>query len=387
MWAGGMPGGVPGLLFLVLLVSGAGGHVAVGQTMHYSKRPDAKNGEKLYKNGCIACHGSDGAGAAMTSTQFDRPDTFPDFTRCDQTTPEANLIWRDVIQHGGRARGFSTIMPAFGDLLTSDQVNDLVGYLRTFCTNSHWPRGELNLPRAIVTEKAFPEDELVISTELNASGAPGFTTDVIHEQSFGVHTQIEVDVPVNVQDQDHRYTSGPGDITLGVKREMFSSLKTGSILALQGGLLVPTGDSRRGFGSGSTTFEPFAAFDQLFKENTFLQFQMGADLPFAPDAAPNYARKSIFWRGAAGQAIAGDHMLGRLFSPMVEVLGSRTFAPGEGNDWDVLPEMQVTVSKRQHVRAAVGVRTPFANTAGRGPSVMFYMLWDWADGKLWEGWR
>ena len=71
----------------------------------------------------------------------------------------------------------------------------MIAYLREFCTNKHWPRGELNLPRALVTEKAFPEDELVISTAMNASGAPGFTTDFIHEQRFGVRDQIEIDVP------------------------------------------------------------------------------------------------------------------------------------------------------------------------------------------------
>jgi hypothetical protein len=34
-----------------------------------------------------------------------------------------------------------------------------------------------------------------------------------------------------------------------------------------------------------------------------------------------------------------------------------------------------------------GVREPFTNTNGRTPQVLFYLLWDRADGKLWEGWR
>jgi len=66
---------------------------------------------------------------------------FPDFTRCDQTTPEPNSVWKDVILHGGPARGFSQIMPAFGELLTSDQIDDLITYLRSFCRNNHWARG------------------------------------------------------------------------------------------------------------------------------------------------------------------------------------------------------------------------------------------------------
>jgi Cytochrome C oxidase, cbb3-type, subunit III len=353
------------------------------QTLHYPKPPDPKNGERIYKTGCNACHGDLGKGALQTSTEFQRPDTFPDFTQCSGTTAEPNATWKAIIVHGGPSRGFSTIMPAFGDLLSSEQIDDVIAYLRQFCTNPHWPRGELNLPRALVTEKAYPEDEFVISTAMNATGAPGFVTDYIHEQRFGMKNQLEVDYPQNDQDQNHSWQHGPGDITLGVKRVMYTNLRTGSILSLQGGILPPTGDSKRGFGRGTTTFEPFAAFDQLFPSNTFVQFQMGADLPRHPDVSP----QSIFYRTAVGQTFASDHLLGRMWSPMVEFLATRNLTDNAKTDWDVLPEMQVTVSRRQHVRAAVGVRTPFTDTRGRTPQVTVYVLWDWADGKLWKGWR
>jgi mono/diheme cytochrome c family protein len=371
------------LMICVAVLFPAGTVILLAQTIKYSKPPDAKNGERIYKSGCIACHGSRGQGAPEASTEFKRPDTFPDFTRCDQTTPEPNSAWKDVILHGGPWRGFSQIMPAFDELLTSEEIDDVIAYMRGFCSNSHWPRGELNLPRALVTEKAYPEDEFVISTAVNATGAPGFTTDFIHEQRFGVKNQVEFDVPLNVQNQNHSWNSGVGDVTFGLKRVIFSSLHTGSILSLQGGILPPTGDSKRGFGSGTTTFEPFAAFDQLFRTNTFLQFQAGADLP----AHTNVAPQNIFWRATIGQALAGDQGLGRMWSPMFEFLADRNLQKGASTNLDVLPEMQVTISRRQHVRLNVGVRAPITNTAGRTPEVLFYVLWDWADGKLWEGWK
>jgi mono/diheme cytochrome c family protein len=353
------------------------------QTLHYQKPFDSKNGERIYKSGCIACHGDLGKGAPQTSTEFLRPDTFPDFTQCSATTAEPNAAWKAVIVHGGTSRGFSTIMPAFGDLLPSQDIDDVIAYLRGFCTNPHWPRGELNLPRAIVTEKAYPEDEFVISTAMNATGAPGFTTDYIHEQRFGIKNQLEIDYAQNDQDQNHTWQHGPGDITLAVKRVMYTNLRTGSIFSLQGGILPPTGDSKRGFGRGTTTFEPFAAFDQLFPSNTFVQFQMGADLPRHPDVSP----QSIFYRTAVGQTFAQDHLLGRMWTPMVEFLATRNLTDNAKTDWDVLPEMQVTISRRQHVRADIGVRAPFTDTRGRTPQVVVYVLWDWADGKLWKGWR
>jgi mono/diheme cytochrome c family protein len=343
---------------------------------------DVKNGERLYESGCITCHGVKGNGAPETLTEFKRPETFPDFTRCDQTTPEPNSAWKDVILHGGPARGFSQIMPAFGELLTSDQIDDLIAYLRSFCRNDRWARGELNLPLPQVTEKAFPEDEEVLTAAANAHGVPGMSTHIIHEQRFGMHNQLEVDVPFLLQDEKHTWYGGVGDATLGIKREMWSSLRTGSILSLFGGVIVPSGNRQRGFGSGTTTFETFASFGQLFPTNTFIQFQAGADLPRHTDIAP----QTVFWRTAFGQSFAANHGLGRLWTPMVEFVADRDLVDRTKTNWDVVPEMQVTISRRQHIRASLGFRKPFTNVAGRQSQIVFYILWDWADGKLTEGW-
>ena len=273
-------------------------------------------------------------------------------------------------------------MPALDEALTSEQIDKVIGYMRGFCKNNHWARGELNLPRALVTEKAYPENETVVSTAVNAQGAPGVETHIIHEQRFGMRNQIEVDVPVNFADQNHTWYGGVGDTTLGLKHEVFSSLRTGSIFSVQGSLLIPSGNRARGFGSGTTSFETFGAFDQLFRSNTFLQVQAGGELPVHTDIAP----RSMFWNTALGQSFAADHGLGRLWSPMVEFLGSRDFATGAKTDWDILPQMQVTISHRQHIRGNLGVRVPVNNTSGRQVQIMFYLLWDWGDGRLNEGW-
>src|SRR5438874_10572600 len=127
---------------------------------------------------------------------------------------------------GGPSNRFSQIMPAFSDALNLEQISSVIEYMRGFCRNKHWARGELNLPRALVTEKAYPEDEVVISTAVNAQGAPGNVSHIIHEQRFGVKNQIEVDVPINFQNQNHVWHGGIGDTTLAVKRVMFSRLQT-----------------------------------------------------------------------------------------------------------------------------------------------------------------
>jgi mono/diheme cytochrome c family protein len=386
-------------LICIALLLAANIHCLFAQKLvHYATPPDAKRGEVVYKAGCIACHGADGKGADPASTVFVRPHTFPDFTRCDQTTPEPDSSYKAVVLHGGHGLGFSQIMPAFGDLLTNEQIDDVIAYLRTICHNTgHYPAGELNLPRALITEKAFPEDELVLSTAAIAGSPASWTTDVIHEQTFAGLNQIEIDVPINyavlnnpgnsqssqANPPESNWTAGFGDITVGLKRTLFSSLRKGSILSAQVGFLLPTGDSSRGFGAGTTTFEPFLAYDQLLGERNFLQFQLGGDVTFDSTKSP----RSLFFRTAAGRSMAPDRGLGRLFTPMVEFVGTHDYSPGAGTDLDIVPQMQVTVSKRQHIRADVGVSAPVTDTADRKPQIIFYVLWDWAEGAFWNGWR
>ena len=344
--------------------------------------PQLSEGERIYTSACAACHGPDGKGTDKAIAGFQQPSTFPDFTRCDQTTMELNTAYQAVVTYGGPYRGFSQIMPAFGKALTPKQVNEVVHYLRSFCQNEHWPRGELNLPRAMVTEKAFPEDEEVWTSETNVRGAPGVTAHLIHEQRFGMKNQLEVDVPLTFQHPEQNWYGGVGDVTLGWKRVLYSSLPKGSIFAVQGEVTAPTGNYNRGLGAGTTTFGVFGMYDQLFPTNTFLQFQMGSELPVDTTKAP----QNVYGYATVGQTFAPDHGLGRNWSPMLEALASRDLMNGARTDWDLLPQMQVTLSRRQHVRADLGLRIPVTDTTHRPVSLEFYLLWDWADGKLTEGW-
>jgi hypothetical protein len=71
---------------------------------------------------------------------------------------------------------------------------------------------------------------------------------------------------------------------------------------------------------------------------------------------------------------------------MMEFVANRDLVDHAKTDWDVVPQMQVTISKRQHIRGDLGLRIPATNTAGRAKQIVFYLLWDWQDGRLNEGW-
>src|SRR5215468_9229035 len=88
-----------------------------------------RTGREIYEAGCAGCHGTRGKGAPQSTIGFEKPHTFPDFTRCDQTTPEDNWAWKSVIRDGGPSRGFSQIMPSFEGTLTSGQMDAVIEYV------------------------------------------------------------------------------------------------------------------------------------------------------------------------------------------------------------------------------------------------------------------
>ncbi len=51
-----------------------------------------------------------------------------------------------------------------------------------------------------------------------------------------------------------------------------------------------------------------------------------------------------------------------------------------------MPQFQVTLNTRQHVMANFGLRIPTEDEPGRDTQFVFYLLWDWFDGGVLEGW-
>lgn len=118
-------------------------------------------------------------------------------------------------------------MPAFGEALSVDQLQKVMDYIRTMCGDDFWPRGELNLPRPLVTEKAYPEDEAVISSSIDAEGTGAIMNEFVI-----------------------------GDMALGVKRAFYHSAASGTIFSMTGKVILSTGDVGTGRGQGSV-FGPY----------------------------------------------------------------------------------------------------------------------------------
>ncbi|HSP69203.1 MAG TPA: cytochrome c [Bryobacteraceae bacterium] len=345
-------------------------------------------GEEIFKAACIGCHGPNGKGQPISTLGFEPPKTFPDFTDCNGSTRERAFDWKATIHEGGHGRGFNEIMPSFAEALTNEQIDMVIQYLRSQCTEPGWPLGELNMPRAMATEKAFPEDETVLTTTVNANQAAGVSPVITYEKRIGVKNQLELTVPFSFQKQNTgTWFAGPGDLVLGFKRVIAHSSKTGSIFSVQGEVNVPTGNADHGLGNGVTVFETFGSFGQRLPPKaralSFVQTMIGAELPTHTKDAP----QAVFWRTAIGKTFAQNKGFGRTWTPMLEFLSDRELVDGAKTNWDILPQIQVSLNKRQHILASVGVQVPMNNTMGRATQVVFYLLWDWFDGGLRDGWK
>ena len=341
----------------------------------------ARTGPEMFRFACAACHGVDGKGMPQSVVGFDLP--LPDFTDCSFSTVEPDGDWLAVTHGGGPARGFDRRMPAFGEALTEAEMMASLDHARTFCDSTAWPRGDLNLPRALVTEKAFPENEAVLTATVGASGTGHVGNEFLYEQRLGARSQFEIVVPVLLQEgAGGGWQRGLGDVAVAVKHALFHSLDRGNIFSVAGEVVLPTGKETAGLGGGVTVFEPFVAYGQILPDDGFLQLQAGLELP----ADRARAGREAFWRAALGKTYT-EGRFGRTWSPIVELLAARDMEGGATVHWDLVPQMQVSLNRRQHITINAGVRVPMNDRLGRSTQVMTYFLWDWFDGGLMDGWR
>lgn len=342
--------------------------------------PPSHAGAALYTSSCAACHGADGRGAPGVERAL--PVELADLSDCRFARREPDADWHAIVRDGGPARAFDRMMPAFGGVLSPDQIDAILDYVRGFCRDEAWPRGELNLPRPLFTEKAYPEDETVVTTDVALEGRGAVTNRIVYEQRLGARTQWELVVPVASHAASGSWTGGIGDVAVGVKRALAHSLRRRTIVSVTGEVVLPTGNEDKGLGRGITVFEPFVTVGHLLPGDGFIQFQGGVELPLGHEEAHDEA----FWRTAVGRSFSGGHGAGRTWSPMIEFLGARELAAGEPVTWDAVPQVQVTLSRRQHVMFNAGLRVPLTETETRSLRFAAYLLWDWFDGGFLEGW-
>jgi len=343
-----------------------------------------QQGREIYMNACANCHGADGRGVSAELLGFDVAPA--DFTDCQFARREPDADWVIIAQNGGPVRGFARYMPAFGKILSEKQLFKVMDYIRTFCTDHRWPRGELNLPKALITEKAMPEDEVLLVTALGDRGDT-VANKLIYENRIGARGQIEMVFPFGWSKMPGLGGAGNwsgvnlGDLALGYKQVLWHSREKGSILSMVGEVILPTGDEDNGSGKGTVVLEPFLVLSQALPGDFFFHTQLALEYPLNQDKA---GVEGLF-RFALGRSFAVPKH-GRVWSPMLGFLASRELEKGGEKLYDLVPQLQITLNKRQHIRFNVGMRIPLNHTDERDIQILAYILWDWFDGGFFEGW-
>ena len=363
------------------IVSGAA--LAVFAVLAASSQPMPPNGRAIFLANCATCHGEDGRGKRTPAELgFDLP--LPDFTNCSFANREADADWSSTIHEGGPRRAFPRIMPAFGDALNDDEIDAVIAYLRSFCTDPRWVRGEFNFALGLFTEKAFPEDELVWTTAIATEGPANIASQFVYEKRFGPTGQLEVTLPFGYMNSGPGIgkNAGIGDVGFAWKQNLFYDVDRGTIFSVLGEAVLPTGSEKKGFGTGSTSFETHALFAQMLPADFVFQGQVFAAFPLH-----NKLTQEVGINFNLQRTFAEDNGFGRAWTPAVEILGRQEMATGAKTEWDVVPQMQVSLSQRQHVLFSAGARIPVTEPSLRNTQFLFYLIWDWYDAPLFEAWR
>ena len=79
----------------------------------------AANGEAIYKNNCMMCHGADGKGFPALKT--------PDFTNSKWQSSNKDTQIREIVKNGKKG----TAMAAFRDKLNDEEISAVIAYIRS----------------------------------------------------------------------------------------------------------------------------------------------------------------------------------------------------------------------------------------------------------------
>ena len=98
----------------------------------YAGEPD---GKAIYETYCSQCHGMKGDGMGINVRDMSVQPR-------DHTDPVAMSARSDAdlfkaIKDGGQAISKSVLMPPWGGVLSDDQINAVIGYLRVLCDCKH----------------------------------------------------------------------------------------------------------------------------------------------------------------------------------------------------------------------------------------------------------
>jgi mono/diheme cytochrome c family protein len=97
----------------------------------FGAQSNVESGARIFAANCARCHGQGGKGDGPDLVKLQSsvsPDDWTDKESNQQLTDQFIVA---MITKGGKANGKSRIMPAFNDKLNTQQVQDLLAFIRS----------------------------------------------------------------------------------------------------------------------------------------------------------------------------------------------------------------------------------------------------------------
>ena len=312
----------------------------------------ADSGAALYRSWCLKCHGADGRGTPATTARLEVPPA--DLADCKASTAEPDDRWVGIVTEGAAAFGLSLDMPAFGEAGTPEQIRAVIRYVRSLCRERGWPPGELNFPRAFLVEKAYPENEWVVTER-------GAGQELIYERRLGKRLQLEGAARTAFDSLDRPFDG----VTAAAKYNVWHSSERRALVSLGLEATPPLGRQE------AWEVEPFLAFGANPRRTLFVQGEVVGT-----------------WEEAEGiTALSYRLGLGRAVGRVVPMLEAGWTVPTEGErTLSLYPQAWVQLSRLGHVAASLGAELPAVGPEPRHPRLIAFVLWDYADAPLLRGW-
>ncbi len=337
----------------------------------------------IYQNHCAACHGSKGQPDA-DNPMFKELGILPaNFTDQLFSSREPSKDWFLVVKEGGAAKGFSEIMPAFKEVLSDSQIKKVVKYIKTLSGKHDYPSGDMNFILPIRTKKAFPEDEAVWKFRFQ-DDANNTTNDQIRnvleiEKRIFKKTQLSMEI-------SHKFDDGIDDgggnvdqIEPGIKHVVYEN-PSQQFIASIGALFAIKIEER----SSSNEFIPYIAAAKRITNS--ITFQGTARSTLLTD---KFNKGNVELSGVAHWS---PSIWPRSISPGLELVASFPIDRGTGigrksfSQLSLIPQAQIGLNKRGHIMLNLGAEIPLNETDRYDYRAYAYLIWDFADGGLFDGW-
>ncbi|MBK6348509.1 MAG: cytochrome c [Steroidobacteraceae bacterium] len=334
--------------------------------------PDLEAGRRTFESVCAACHGPTGRPDPENPTVKALDPQPADLSDPLFNSREPAEDWQIVVTHGGQALGLSATMPSQAAALDEQQVRNVVAYAKTLAPGSEsYPPGELNFFLPIRTKKAFPEDEIVWKSRLTERDGDNVWRNVLEiEKRFGKRSMGVVEVIHEDDGTDAEIT----EVEVGAKTVLHWNLARRSILSGAVVVAFPTD------GDASDEVIPYLAYGRLFDGRWMFQSSARLILP-VDDVDTGEAE-------FAGVMHYRWTKWPRRVFPALEFTAAVPFEDdgGDSVQWTVVPQLRFGLTRGAHVALSLGAEIPLSDQP-YDTRWHLSLLWDFADGSFFKGWR